>query len=95
MSKNNKKEKRPRGRRYFLTISKYEMGDEIGRTKRSEDEQIMGPISVKEKLKNLLVEKEDSLSHYMIGEESHVDGTKHYHIYLKYIQIEKIKKIRK
>ena len=38
----------------------------------------------KERIRDLLVEKEECLSHYMIGEELHVDGSKHYHIYLKY-----------
>jgi hypothetical protein len=38
----------------------------------------------KENIKELLIENEKFLSHYMIGEESHVDNTKHYHIYLKY-----------
>jgi hypothetical protein len=38
----------------------------------------------KDKLRDLLVSHEEFLSHYMIGEELHVDGTKHYHIYLKY-----------
>lgn len=38
----------------------------------------------KEKIKDLLIKNEDFLSQYMIGEEKHVDGTKHYHIYLKY-----------
>jgi hypothetical protein len=38
----------------------------------------------KDKLRDLLVSHEEFLSHYMIGEELHVDGTKHHHIYLKY-----------
>jgi hypothetical protein len=38
----------------------------------------------KERIKDLLIENEEYLSHYMIGEESHVDGSKHYHLYLKY-----------
>lgn len=60
--------KRYDARRFFLTISKVDEAKEITR----------------EKLRDLLVEKEESLSHYMIGEELHVDRTKHYHIYLKY-----------
>ena len=38
----------------------------------------------KENIEGLLVANETYLSHYMIGEEKHVDGSKHYHIYLKY-----------
>lgn len=38
----------------------------------------------KEKIREMLLEKETYLSQYMIGEELHVDGTKHYHVYLKY-----------
>ena len=66
---------RPRGRRYFLTIS------------RVVDEQLMN----KEKMRDLLVEKEDSLSHYMIGRELHADGTPHYHFYLKYSRTRELK----
>jgi hypothetical protein len=55
-------------RKFFLTISKIESEELIN----------------KERLRDLLIEKEDNLSHYMIGEELHVDGSKHYHIYLKY-----------
>lgn len=70
-----KKDYRPRGRRYFLTISKVI------------DENLMN----KEKIKDLLVKMEDSLSHYMIGRELHVDGTPHYHIYLKYSRTRELK----
>jgi hypothetical protein len=38
----------------------------------------------KKKLEALLKDEEEFLSHYIIGEEKHVDGTKHHHIYLKY-----------
>jgi hypothetical protein len=38
----------------------------------------------KEIIRDLLINNEKFLSHYMIGEELHVDQTKHYHIYLKY-----------
>jgi hypothetical protein len=38
----------------------------------------------KEEIKILLVENEKFLSQYMIGQEKHVDGSNHYHIYLKY-----------
>ena len=38
----------------------------------------------KENIEGLLKTNEAFLSHYMIGEEKHVDESKHYHIYLKY-----------
>jgi hypothetical protein len=75
--------KRTRGVRYFLTIPKYEMGSEASSETRANGE---GPVSVKERLRDLLKEREEYLSQYMIGEESHIDGSKHYHIYLKYIK---------
>jgi hypothetical protein len=68
-------DKRPRGRRYFLTVS------------RVVDEELIN----KEKMRDLLVKMEESLSHYMIGRELHVDGTPHYHFYLKYSRTRELK----
>jgi hypothetical protein len=73
-----------KARRYFLTIPRYEMGSEASSETRANGE---GPVSVKERLRDLLKEREEYLSQYMIGEESHIDGSKHYHIYLKYSKV--------
>jgi hypothetical protein len=70
-----KEEKRLRARRYFLTISKVV------------DEQLMN----KESVRDMLLKMEESLSHYMIGRELHVDGTPHYHLYLKYSKQRELK----